>query len=150
MHSGGEPHTMDEPFDLDRFIEAQGSQYSHVLAELRAGRKRSHWIWFIFPQLKGLGRSSTSEYFGISSLEEAAAYLRHAVLGTRLLECTALVNGINGRSVDEIFGFPDNLKFRSSMTLFSRATADNGAFLAALDKYFAGAPDERTAALLSR
>ncbi len=141
---------MNDPYNLTRFVDAQSSEYNTVLAELRAGRKRSHWIWFMFPQLKGLGRSATSEYYGIESLEEAAAYLRHPVLGPRLLECTALVNGIDDRSIEDIFGFPDNLKFRSSMTLFSRATADSAAFLAALEKYFAGEPDERTLALLSR
>ena len=148
MHSGGEPHTMDEPFDLNRFVDAQSAVYNNVLAELRAGRKRSHWIWFIFPQLKGLGTSATSEQFGIASLEEAAAYLRHPVLGPRLHECTALVNQIEGHPIDETFGFPDNLKFRSSMTLFARAAEDNAIFVAALQKYFSGQPDERTLALL--
>ncbi len=139
---------MDDPFNLNRFVEAQSADYEEVLAELRAGRKRSHWIWFIFPQFKGLGRSSTSEYYGIGSIDEAAAYLRHAVLGQRLVECTTLVNRIEGRSVDEIFGFPDNLKFRSSMTLFAQAAEDSTVFNAALEKYFGGAPEARTLELL--
>jgi len=140
---------MPDPFDLQRFVDAQGSEYQGVLAELRAGRKRSHWIWFIFPQLKGLGRSSTSEYYGISSLDEARAYLRHPILGPRLVECTGLVNRIEGSSVGDIFGFPDNLKFCSSMTLFARAADDPTPFTAALEKYFGGERDPRTLELLS-
>ena len=141
---------MDDPFDLKRFVEAQSTEYDEVLAELCAGRKRSHWIWFIFPQLKGLGRSSTSDYYGIGSLEEARAYLRHPLLGPRLEECTVLVNRVEGRSIDDILGFPDNLKFRSSMTLFAQAAEDNSIFTAALQKYFAGSPDSRTLELLRK
>jgi uncharacterized protein (DUF1810 family) len=140
--------TVDDPFDLNRFVEAQSSEYEDALDELHAGRKRGHWIWFIFPQLKGLGRSSASEFYGIGSLEEAAAYLRHPILGPRLKECTALVNRVEGRSVDDIFGFPDNLKFRSSMTLFARAAPDGQLFNSALEKYFGGEPDSRTLELL--
>ncbi|MGB6691768.1 MAG: DUF1810 domain-containing protein [Terracidiphilus sp.] len=139
---------MDDPFNLGRFVDAQSGQYEQVLAELRAGRKQSHWIWFIFPQLKGLGRSPTAEFYGIGSIDEARAYLRHPVLGRRLEECTALVNEIEGRTIDEIFGFPDNLKFRSSMTLFADATEDNRIFLDALKKYFAGEPDAKTLELM--
>jgi uncharacterized protein (DUF1810 family) len=139
---------LDDPFHLGRFVEAQSGEYEQVLAELRAGRKQSHWIWFIFPQLKGLGRSPLTEHYGIGSIDEARAYLRHPVLGPRLEECTALVNKIEGRTVDEIFGFPDNLKFRSSMTLFANAAADNRIFLDALKKYFAGEPDAKTLELL--
>lgn len=139
---------MDDPYGLSRFAEAQSTEYSEVILELRAGCKQSHWIWFVFPQLKGLGRSSTSEYYGISSLEEARAYLAHPVLGPRLSECTELVLRIENRPVDRIFGFPDNLKFRSSMTLFSRAAPENAIFQAALDKYFSGEPDARTLELL--
>jgi uncharacterized protein (DUF1810 family) len=144
---------MEDPFNLNRFVEAQCTEYYDVLAELRAGRKRSHWIWFIFPQLKGLGRSSTSEYYGIASLAEAEAYLRHPVLGARLRECTELVNRGEERAIEEILGFPDDLKFRSSMTLFAqtqfaRAAEGNALFNAALEKYFGGAPDERTLELL--
>jgi uncharacterized protein (DUF1810 family) len=140
---------MDDPFDLKRFVEAQSTEYEDALAELRVGRKRSHWIWFIFPQLKGLGRSSTSEYYGIGSIDEAKAYLRHPLLGRRLVECAELVNRVEESSVDEIFGFPDNLKFRSSMTLFAEAAEDKTIFEAALKKYFGGEPDARTLELLS-
>jgi uncharacterized protein (DUF1810 family) len=135
---------MDDRFNLNRFVDAQSGEYEDVLAELRAGRKHSHWIWFIFPQLKGLGRSSTSEYFGIGSIDEAAAYLKHPVLGPRLLECTALVNRIEGLTIDAIFGFPDNLKFRSSMTLFARAAEESAPFDGALEKYFGGQADPLT------
>ncbi len=127
-----------DPFDLQRFVDAQDRVYDQVLAELRAGAKRSHWIWFIFPQLAALGSSSTAKHFGIDSLAEAQAYLAHPVLGTRLRECARLVTAINGRSVDDIFGWPDNLKVRSSMTLFARATDDNADFLAVLDKFYGG------------
>jgi uncharacterized protein (DUF1810 family) len=139
---------MTDPFNLQRFVDAQSAEYDAVLAELRAGRKHGHWIWFIFPQLKGLGRSPTSEFYGIASVEEARAYLQHPILGPRLLECTALVNQIEGSPIDEIFGFPDNLKFRSSMTLFARAADDPTPFIAALEKYFAGEQDSRTIELL--
>jgi uncharacterized protein (DUF1810 family) len=139
---------MSDPFNLARFVDAQSSEYEQALRELRAGRKQSHWIWLIFPQLKGLGRSSTAEYYGIGSLEEAAAYLAHPILGPRLKECTELVNRVEGRTIDAIFGFPDNLKFRSSITLFAQATEDNQLFNAALAKYFVGEPDSRTLELL--
>jgi len=139
---------MDDPFNLARFIDAQSADYEQVLRELRAGRKQSHWIWFVFPQLKGLGRSSMAEYYGVGSLEEAKGYLAHPVLGPRLRECTDLVSRVEGRNIDEIFGFPDNLKFRSSMTLFSQATGENQLFNDALRKYFAGEPDARTLELL--
>ena len=141
---------MNDPLGLRRFVEAQKTEYENVLAELRSGRKRSHWIWFIFPQLKGLGRSSTAEFYGIGSIEEAQAYLDHPLLGPRLKECTELVNRIEGSPVDAIFGFPDNLKFRSSMTLFSRAAQDAAPFQAALEKYFGGEPDPRTLELLGK
>jgi uncharacterized protein (DUF1810 family) len=123
--------------------------YDTVLAELRAGSKRSHWIWFIFPQLAGLGRSPTAARFAISSLAEAQTYLGHDVLGARLRECTRLVNAIEGRSIDDIFGWPDNLKVRSSMTLFARATTDNAEFVRLLEKFYAGEEDPATVALLS-
>lgn len=140
---------MLDPFHLARFVEAQSSEYQQVLRELRAGRKQSHWIWFVFPQLMGLGRSSMAEYYGVGSLDEARAYLAHPVLGSRLRECTELVIRIEGRTIDEIFGFPDNLKFRSSMTLFAKATEENAIFNGALEKYFSGEPDARTMELLS-
>ena len=114
-----------DPFDLRRFVDAQAGVYDSVLAELRAGRKRSHWMWFVFPQLRGLGHSSMALHFGISSTAEAEAYLGHPILGPRLRECTRLVNLIENRSIAEIFGYPDNLKFCSSMTLFARATIEN-------------------------
>src|SRR3954454_8703408 len=138
-----------DPFDLQRFVDAQARAYDNVLAELRNGAKRSHWIWFVFPQLRGLGRSDTAQHYGISSLDEARAYLAHPVLGGRLRECTALVAAIDGRSVDEIFGWPDNLKVRSSMTLFARATDDNSGFREVLDKFYSGEEDPATVELLN-
>jgi uncharacterized protein (DUF1810 family) len=140
---------MSDPYDLARFVDAQARMYDTVVAELRGGRKRSHWIWFIFPQLAGLGSSPTSIRYAISSLAEARAYLRHDVLGPRLRECTRLVNDIEGKSIEQIFGWPDNLKVRSSMTLFAGATDDNDEFVALLDKYYDGEQDPVTAARLS-
>ena len=136
-------------YDLQRFVDAQEHVYDTVLDELRNGRKRSHWIWFVFPQLQGLGHSPTAVRFGISSLEEARAYLAHPVLGPRLRECTRQVALIEGRSADDIFGWPDNLKVRSSMTLFTRATDDNAEFRAVLDKFYSGEVDPATVELLS-
>lgn len=136
-------------FDLQRFVDAQEPVYEVVLGELRSGRKRSHWIWFVFPQLRGLGRSPTAEQFGISSLEEAGAYLKHDVLGPRLRECARLVAQIDGRSADDIFGWPDNLKVRSSMTLFAHAIDDNAEFRAVLDKFYEGEDDPATVELLN-
>ena len=143
---------MPDPFNLDRFVTAQAAVYPQVLAEFRAGCKRGHWIWFIFPQMKGLGHSTQANYFGIGSLEEAAAFLRHPVLGPRLGRCTRLVTLVEGRKIREILGSPDDLKFRSSMTLFARAAVDAGVaptdFKDALKKYFNGEPDPLTLALL--
>jgi uncharacterized protein (DUF1810 family) len=139
---------MPDPFDLDRFLSAQAGHYPQVLAELGAGAKRSHWIWFIFPQMKGLGRSPQAEFYGIGSLDEAVAYLQHPVLGPRLEECTILVNQVAGRTINQIMGFPDDLKFRSSMTLFARAAGDGSVFAEALNKYFANEPDRVTLDLL--
>jgi uncharacterized protein (DUF1810 family) len=138
-----------DPFDLSRFVDAQDRVYDTVLAELRNGAKRSHWIWFVFPQLRGLGRSGTAQHYGIGGIDEARAYLAHPVLGTRLRECTRLVAAIDGRSVDDIFGFPDNLKVRSSMTLFAHATDDNDDFQAVLDKFYGGEGDPATVELLN-
>lgn len=140
-----------DPFDLRRFVDAQDRVYDAVLAELHDGAKRSHWIWFVFPQLRGLGRSPTAARFGIASLAEAQAYLAHPVLGPRLRECTRLVNAIDGRSVDEIFGWPDNLKVRSSMTLFAAAAEaeDSADFRAVLDKFYGGQGDPATVELLN-
>jgi len=139
---------MRDPYLLERFVEAQADVFPEVLDELRAGHKRSHWMWFIFPQMKGLGRSASAAYYGIGSLEEAAAYLRHPVLGPRLVECTQLVNKVEDRSIREILGSPDDLKFRSSMTLFARAAEDDTVFRTALKKYFGGEPDRLTLELL--
>ncbi|OJZ74145.1 calpastatin [Mycobacterium paraffinicum] len=133
-----------DPFDLQRFVDAQAPVYRNVVEELRAGRKRSHWMWFVFPQLRGLGGSPTAVHYGISSLDEARAYLRHGLLGPRLRECARLVNEVQGRSVGDIFGSPDDLKLRSSMTLFTHATDDNGDFVALLDKYYDGRQDALT------
>jgi uncharacterized protein (DUF1810 family) len=135
---------MDDRFQLQRFVDAQQSVYETVLGELRAGRKRTHWMWFIFPQIAGLGHSTMAQKFALSSLDEAAAYLAHPVLGPRLRECTVLVAGIEGRSIAEIFGYPDELKFRSSMTLFAQAAPEGPIFAACLAKYFAGQPDPQT------
>jgi len=132
------------PFNLRRFVDAQAAVYDSVIAELQAGRKRTHWMWFIFPQVKGLGHSQMAVEFAISSREEAAAYLDHPVLGTRLRECTRLVLEIEGRSIQEILGSPDDLKFRSSMTLFSAVAPGESLFRKALDRYFAGEPDRLT------
>lgn len=139
---------MNDPHNLKRFLDAQEAVLTPVLAELKAGRKRSHWMWFIFPQLKGLGSSPMAQTYGIGSRAEAEAYLAHPILGARLRECTELVNAVEGASIDEIMGYPDNLKFRSSMTLFSAVTQDNGVFDKAIEKYFAGKPDPATLARL--
>jgi uncharacterized protein (DUF1810 family) len=149
------PDTRDL-FNLQRFVEAQNPGYSQVLSELRAGRKRSHWMWYIFPQMKGLGHSETARFYGIASRQEAEAYLAHPVLGARLCECTALMNRIEGSTVEQILGYPDDLKFRSSMTLFAavadqQTSADSPSghpFQAALDKFFDGKPDPSTLNLL--
>ena len=139
---------MDDPYNLQRFIEAQEHVYAQVCAELRQGRKTSHWMWFIFPQIRGLGSSETAQYFAIAGRQEAAAYAAHPVLGTRLRECAALVLQVDNKSVDRIFGYPDNLKFHSSMTLFAQASEDNQVFMDSLKKYFSGALDPQTLARL--
>jgi uncharacterized protein (DUF1810 family) len=135
-------------YNLQRFLDAQQPVIARVTAELKQGRKRGHWIWFVFPQIKGLGHSANSDFYGISGLPEAAAYLKHPVLGPRLIECTQLVNAVDGRSAEEIFGEIDAMKFRSSMTLFAKATPDNQIFTDALTKYFAGESDPLTIARL--
>ncbi len=139
---------MGDPFHLQRFVEAQAPVYAEVCAELRRGRKTSHWIWFIFPQIRGLGSSETAQYFAIASRAEARAYMEHPVLGARLRECTELVARVKNKSIDQIFGYPDNLKFQSSMTLFARASEDNEVFIEALKKYFDGESDPQTLARL--
>lgn len=138
------------PADLDRFVVAQEPEYDGVLAELRRGHKSGHWIWFIFPQLGGLGRSPTSQYFAIQSLDDAHAYLAHPVLGARLRECADLVLKIPESSAEEIFGGIDAMKLRSSMTLFHRAAPDEPVFALVLDRYYGGVADPATDALLER
>jgi uncharacterized protein (DUF1810 family) len=140
---------MTDRFDLKRFVDAQAPVYQNVVAELRDGRKQSHWMWFIFPQLAGLGHSAMAQRFAISSREEAVAYLEHEILGPRLRECTALVNAVEGKTIRAIFGSPDDLKFRSSMTLFGAVSSDPQ-FSAAIDKYYGGEGDHRTLELLGR
>jgi uncharacterized protein (DUF1810 family) len=136
-----------DPYHLQRFVDAQASCFAQVQAELSAGEKRSHWMWFIFPQIRGLGSSGMAQRFAISNLGEAQAYLRHPLLGPRLLDCTRLVNAVRDRSIEEIFGYPDNLKFHSSMTLFAKASSPdsgNQLFAEALAKYFRGVADQAT------
>ena len=133
-----------DPYNLGRFVRAQDGVFDRVLRELRSGVKMGHWMWFIFPQIKGLGQSPISIEFAISSPDEARAYLQHSVLGPRLKECTRLVLLVEGRSVEEIFGSPDDMKFRSSMTLFAQVSPDDDIFLRALQKYFGGVPDRLT------
>jgi uncharacterized protein (DUF1810 family) len=140
---------MDTPPDLQRFVLAQEPVYSSALAELQAGSKRTHWMWFIFPQIAGLGHSAMAQRYAIESASEALAYLQHPVLGPRLRTCTQAVLDVEGRSADQIFGSPDNMKFRSSMTLFAHVAPDEPMFAAALAKYFAGEPDDRTLKLLA-
>jgi uncharacterized protein (DUF1810 family) len=140
----------DDPFNLQRFVDAQeaGNAYTHALEELRRGTKVTHWMWFVFPQIAGLGTSAMSQRFALSSLDEASAYVAHPVLGPRLMECTRVVAGSEGRSARDIFGAIDALKLRSSMTLFHRAAPDETAFVAVLHRYFDDATDPRTEALL--
>lgn len=137
----------DAHHHLERFVAAQASVYPQVVQELRAGNKRSHWMWFIFPQLAGLGRSATAQQYAIKSLAEARAYLAHPILGVRLRECVNILLGLEGRTAEEIFGYPDVLKLLSSLTLFERAGADQ-LFTQALEKFYDGARDEATLRLL--
>ena len=140
---------MDTNDDLQRFVDAQRDVYATALAELRAGRKRSHWMWFIFPQLEGLGRSEMARRYAIRSADEAAAYLAHPVLGKRLRECASAVAMHEDRDVDQIFGAPDNMKFHSSMTLFADVAPDEAIFQTCLDRFFGGEPDHATIERLS-
>jgi uncharacterized protein (DUF1810 family) len=135
---------MNDRYDLQRFIDAQNPIFEQVCAELRAGQKQGHWMWFIFPQIRGLGHSQMAIKFALSSLDEAEAYLQHQVLGPRLRECTRLVVVVEERSINQIFGYPDDLKFRSSMTLFASSTSENQIFKDALQKYFSGELDRLT------
>ena len=138
---------MDDPYNLERFVEAQAGSYDTALAEIRRGAKRSHWMWFIFPQIAGLGRSETARRFAIQSLDEARAYLDHPVLGSRLRECVGAIQDIVGKTADEVFGEVDALKLRSSLTLFGQA-GGGPLYDAALRRWFDGAPDPATLGLL--
>jgi uncharacterized protein (DUF1810 family) len=137
-----------DQFDLQRFVDAQNSVFDCVCAELRVGHKQTHWMWFIFPQLAGLGSSAMAVRYAISGKPEAQAYLAHEILGPRLRECAQLVNEVEGRSVSEIFGYPDDLKFHSSMTLFAQTAPYEKFFADALQKYFSGQLDRQTLLLL--
>jgi uncharacterized protein (DUF1810 family) len=129
---------------LEKFVEAQDDVYDDVRSELVSGEKRSHWMWFIFPQIAGLGHSGMARRYAIASLEQAQAYLAHPILGTRLRECVAILNTVEGRTINQIMGYPDDLKLRSCLTLFSKATGDNRIFLEALDKFYSGEMDPET------
>lgn len=139
---------MNDDFDLERFMAAQAPIYPRVVSELRAGRKQSHWMWFIFPQIEGLGHSAMAQKYAVRSRAEAVAYLEHPVLGPRLRECTRLVNTVVGKDIHAILGSPDDMKFKSSMTLFANVTPDNTDFVTALQKYYDGEFDEATIARL--
>ena len=140
--------SQSDPFDLARFVEAQAPLVEQVRSELRTGRKRGHWMWFVFPQMRGLGFSETSRYYAIASREEAAAYLKHPILGPRLIDSTRLVLAVPRRTSEEIFGEIDSLKFRSSLTLFAAVTLREPVFQEALQRFFAGQPDPATLDLL--
>jgi uncharacterized protein (DUF1810 family) len=142
-------HDPADPHDLQRFVDAQGAVMPRVLDELRRGSKESHWMWFVFPQLRGLGRSATARHFGIASIEEARAYWRHPLLGFRLLECTRLLLAVPQKSALEILGAPDDVKLRSSMTLFEQVAPEEPAFAQALERWFGGASDPATLELLA-
>jgi uncharacterized protein (DUF1810 family) len=139
---------MSDTYDLHRFVDAQEHVYADVLEELRQGRKRSHWMWFIFPQIAGLGHSAMAQTYAIGSIDEARAYLAHPLLGARLRECCRLTLNNKGRSVEEIFGYPDHMKFHSSVTLFAHAAGKEEVFDACLAEFFGGTPDRNTLALL--
>ena len=139
-----------DEFDLGRFLHAQASVYDRALAELESGQKRTHWMWFIFPQIEGLGHSSTSHYYGIKSEEEARQYLNHPVLGARLVECAKTLLAVDGRSASAVFGFPDDIKLKSSLTLFAAVAPPEAPFAQVLQKYFAGERDEKTIELLAK
>ena len=139
---------MNDPYDLERFVEAQRSVYEQACAELRRGRKTGHWMWFIFPQIAGLGVSAMSQRYAIGSVDEARRYLAHPVLGPRLREICGIVNGIEGRTAYQIFGSPDDMKLRSSATLFAHATEENAEFVEIIRKYFGGEWDQRTVELI--
>lgn len=148
MTSCTHPSAQVDSFDLSRFLEAQADSYTQAINELRSGQKQSHWMWFIFPQFDGLGTSAIAHRYAIKTLAEAQAYLQHPLLGERIVQCTKIVNGLQGRSVRQIFGTPDDMKFHSSMTLFELASGANSEFAAALDKYFAGDRDTKSQELV--
>jgi len=150
MTAASDSNYRDDPFDLRRFTSAQESIYDSVLSELKSGQKRTHWMWYIFPQIDGLGHSSTAKYYAIKSMEEARQYVNHPVLGRRLLQCAEAVLGIKGRSISEILGYPDDLKLKSSMTLFASVTDPNSIFVRVLDRYFQGERDVMTLRLLEK
>lgn len=137
-----------DPFNLDRFVRAQHNVYARALEEVRQGQKRSHWMWFIFPQFKGLGSSETSIHYAINSLEEARAYLDHPVLGSRLIEISSALMNLKNKSAAEIFGYPDDLKLHSSLSLFAAASEGENIFDKALETFFNGQPDPKTLNLL--
>jgi uncharacterized protein (DUF1810 family) len=141
---------MSDIYNLRRFIDAQNQAYASVLNELKAGQKRGHWMWYIFPQIKGLGVSPMAQDYAISCQQEAEAYAEHPILGSRLRECTQLVMNVDGRSAEQIFHYPDHLKFRSCMTLFEHSTTNNSIFRDALLKYFSGKPDPLTVDILKK
>lgn len=141
---------MEDKYKLTRFLDAQNQMYLSALSEIRKGRKQTHWMWFIFPQLKGLGKSSTADYYGITGLNEASAYLEHPVLGKNLIQIASVLLELEGKTAFDIFGSPDDIKLRSCMTLFSATEGTNQAFKAVLDKYFDGEPDGKTLTLLKK
>lgn len=148
MSQSTDSSSLDDPYDLSRFVHAQQDAFPRALAEIRRGQKRSHWMWFIFPQIDGLGFSSTAKHYAIKSIAEARAYLAHPILGPRLLECIEAVLGVEGRCATEIFGSPDDLKLRSCATLFASVLPAGSRFERLLDKYYRGQPDDKTLQLL--
>jgi len=137
-------------YNLQRFIQAQEGVYQKVISELKSGKKRTHWMWFIFPQIEGLGKSSVSQYYAIRNLEEAREYLSHSVLGERLKECTRILLDLEGLAVEDIFGYPDNLKLKSSLTLFALVAGPDSIFERALKKFFSGEKDQLTLKILQK
>lgn len=148
MTTANDPRSSTDPFDLGRFLSAQEGAYPQALSEIRQGRKRSHWMWFVFPQFEGLGHSPTARHYSIKSIEEARAYLAHPVLGARLLECAEAVASLPPNTAERTFGFPDHLKLRSSATLFAAVSPEGSVFHRVLDRHYGGEPDARTLALL--
>src|SRR5437868_9058995 len=148
MAGSNESDRAADPHNLGRFVQAQKDDYDQALAEIKSGRKRSHWMWYIFPQIDGLGFSSMSRRYSIKSLAEARAYLDHPLLGPRLVECAEAALGVDGRSAHEIFGSPDDMKLKSNATLFASVTPADSVFARLLDKFFDGKPDGKTLELL--